>query len=70
MSGADFGLDQLAKSGTRLKSVLLYHVLPGGSFGLNQLAAAASANSLLGQDLSAAYPLRFATNSSNGVRAA
>ena len=63
----DFGLDQLAKSGTRLKSVLLYHVLPGGAYSAAQLAAATSADTVLGQDLSAAYPVQLSMNATNGV---
>ena len=65
---AGFGLDQLAKSGGKLKSVLLYHVLPNGAFTPAQLAAAGSANTLLGRDLGASYPLSFATNATQGVR--
>lgn len=63
----DFGLDQLAKSGTRLKSVLLYHVLPGGAYSSAQLAAAGRANTVLGQDLNAAYPVQLSTNATHGV---
>ena len=65
---ADFGLDQLAKAGSKLQSVLLYHVLPNGAFTPAQLAAARSDNTLLGSNLTASYPLSFSTNATNGVR--
>jgi hypothetical protein len=48
--------------------VLLYHVLPNGAFTPAQLAAAGRANTLLGADLGASYPLSFSTNATNGVR--
>ena len=67
LSCTDFGLDQLAKSGTRLKSVLLYHVLPGGAYSVAQLKAATRANTVLGQDLNAAYPVQLSANATQGV---
>ena len=64
---ADFGLAQLAQSGSRLKSVLLYHMMPGGAFSLDQLASAGNVTTLLGQDLNASYPLQFGKNSTGDV---
>ena len=65
---ADFGLRQLAQSGSRLKSVLLYHIMPGGAFTLDQLASAGNVTTLLGQDSSASYPLQWGKNSTGDVR--
>ncbi len=65
---ADFGLKQLAQSGSRLKSVLLYHIMPGGAFTLDQLASAGNVTTLLGQDSSASYPLQWGKNSTGDVR--
>ncbi len=64
---ADFGLAQLAQSGSRLKSVLLYHMMPGGAFTLDQLAGAGNVTTLLGQDLNASYPLQWGKNSTGDV---
>lgn len=64
---ADFGLAQLAQSGSRLKSVLLYHMMPGGAFTLDQLASAGNVTTLLGQDLNASYPLQWGKNSTGDV---
>ena len=64
---ADFGLAQLAQSGSRLKSVLLYHMMPGGAFSLDQLANAGNVTTLLGQDLNTSYPLQFGKNSTGDV---
>lgn len=66
---ADFGLNQLAQSGSRLKSVLLYHIMPGGAFSLDQLAAAGNVTTLLGQDLNAPYPLQWGKNATGDVSA-
>lgn len=65
--GADYGLDKLATAGTRLKSVLLYHISPNGSLTLDQLGAAGNLTTVLGQDLNASYPLLAGVNSTNGV---
>ena len=67
MVAADFGLAQLAQSGSRLKSVLLYHMMPGGAFTLDQLASAGNVTTLLGQDLNASYPLQWGKNSTGDV---
>ena len=64
---ADFGLAQLAQSGSRLKSVLLYHMMPGGAFTLDQLAGAGNVTTLLGQDLNASYPLQWGKNGTGDV---
>ena len=64
---ADYGLDKLATAGTRLKSVLLYHIHPSGSLTLGQLSAAGNLTTVLGQDLNANYPLQASTNTTNGV---
>ena len=67
---ADFGLAQLAQSGSRLQSVLLYHIMPGGAYTLDQLAGAGNVTTLLGSDLgaNATYPLQWGTNSTGDVR--
>ncbi|CAL5228405.1 g11533 [Coccomyxa viridis] len=67
LTGTDFGLAQLAQSGSRLKSVLLYHMMPGGAFSLDQLANAGNVTTLLGQDLNTSYPLQFGKNSTGDV---
>ena len=67
VGSADFGLAQLAQSGSRLKSVLLYHMMPGGAFTLDQLASAGNVTTLLGQDLNASYPLQWGKNSTGDV---
>ncbi len=67
MSNADFGLDQLAQSGSRLKSVLLYHIMPGGAYTLDQLAGAGNVTTLLGKDLNAPYPLQWGQNNTGDV---
>ncbi len=68
MVGADYGLDKLATAGTRLKSVLLYHISPNGSLTPDQLGAAGNLTTVLGRDLNASYPLLAGVNSTNGVR--
>ena len=67
---ADFGLAQLAQSGSRLQSVLLYHIMPGGAYTLDQLAGAGNVTTLLGKDLgaNATYPLQWGRNSTGDVR--
>ena len=67
---ADFGLAQLAQSGSRLQSVLLYHIMPGGAYALDQLAGAGNVTTLLGKDLgaNATYPLQWGRNSTADVR--
>ena len=67
--GADVGLAQLAAAGTRLKSVLLYHIHPNDSLTLGQLSEAGNLSTVLGQDLNADYPLTTSTNATNGVSA-
>lgn len=66
---ADYGLDKLAAAGTKLKSVLLYHIHPNGSLSLDQLSAPGNISTVLGQDLNAPYPLQTGANATNGVRA-
>ena len=70
MPCADFGLAQLAQSGSRLQSVLLYHIMPGGAYTLDQLAGAGNVTTLLGSDLgaNATYHLQWGTNSTGDVR--
>ena len=67
---ADFGLDQLAQSGSRLKSVLLYHIMPGGAYTLDHLAVTGNVTTLLGQDLNAPYPLQWGKNNTGDVSSA
>ncbi|CAL8466019.1 g5555 [Coccomyxa elongata] len=67
ITGTDYGLDKLATAGTRLKSVLLYHISPNGSLTLDQLGAAGNLTTVLGQDLNASYPLLAGVNSTNGA---
>lgn len=47
--------------------MLLYHIHPNGSLTLDQLSAAGNLSTVLGQDLSADYPLTTSTNATNGV---
>lgn len=51
-----------------MKSVLLYHISPDGSYSLQQLAAGGNLTTMLGNELRANYPLQLGTNSTNGVR--
>ncbi|BDA48212.1 Uncharacterized protein sll1483 at N-terminal half [Coccomyxa sp. Obi] len=67
ITGTDYGLDKLARAGTRLKSVLLYHISPNGSLNLDQLSTAGNLTTVLGRDLNASYPLLAGVNSTNGA---
>ena len=51
--------------------MLLYHIMPGGAFTLDQLAGAGNVTTLLGKDLgaNATYPLQWGRNSTGDVSA-
>ena len=50
--------------------MLLYHIMPGGAYTMDQLAGAGNVTTLLGQDLNAPYPLQWGKNNTGDVSSA